>query len=86
MFTSYKAERLLTGHVIASEGSVASSIQCMQYCANSANGECKSFNHKKITGECQLNNATRPQESGEMKMKVGYSFYYGVESDMIVLP
>lgn len=86
MFTSSKADRVLTGHVIASEGSVGSSLQCMKYCANSANGQCKSFNHKKMTGECQLNNETGQQESNAMKTNVGYNHYYIAKSDMIVLP
>ncbi|KAL9982725.1 hypothetical protein ACROYT_G004809 [Oculina patagonica] len=86
MYTSSKANHMLTGHVIASETSVGSSLQCMQYCANLANGQCKSFNYEELTGTCQLNNDTGIQEIDDMKIEEGYNHYYFFESDMISLP
>lgn len=78
ILTSHKADWLLTGHVMASERSVDNSLQCMQHCANSANGHCRSFNYNRVTGECQLNNATgHAQKSADrLKTKIGYSHYY----------
>ena len=76
MYTSSKANHILTSHVILSEESVENSLQCMQYCANLANGQCKSFNHNKETGECQLNNETGRDEIDDMKLREGYNQYY----------
>ena len=86
MYTSSKANHSLTGHVIASENSVESSLQCMKYCANSANGQCKSFNHNEMTGECQLNNGTGRDEIDDMKIRKGYNHYDMSKSDLIMLP
>ena len=77
MYTSSKANYTLTGHVILSEKSVENSLRCMKYCANLANGQCKSFNHNEVTGECQLNNETgRDEIDGDMKPREGYTHYY----------
>ena len=86
MYTSSKTNHTLTGHVILSEKSVASSLQCMQYCANMANGQCKSFNYKKVTGECQLNNETGRGEIDDMKLTEGYNHYYITKTDPIMPP
>ena len=86
IFTSSKDNQTLTGHVIASDTSVGSSLQCMQYCANMANGKCESFNHNDMTGECQLNNKTGRQDIDDFKTREGYKHYYFSKSDMIMLP
>ena len=83
---SSKVNHTLTGHVIASETSVGSSLQCMKYCANMANGQCKSFNYNEITEECQLNNDTAHQGVDNMKMGEGFNHYYFSKSEMITLP
>ncbi|KAL9982726.1 hypothetical protein ACROYT_G004810 [Oculina patagonica] len=86
IYTSLKVNHTLTGHVIASETSVGSSLQCMQYCANLANGQCKSFNYEELTGTCQLNSDTGKKENDDMKIIEGYNHYYIPKSDMISLP
>ena len=86
MYTSSKANHALTGHVISSEKSVENSLQCMKYCANSANGQCKSFNHNKVAGECQLKNETGQDEIEDMKLREGYNNYYITQTDHIMLP
>ncbi|KAL9982721.1 hypothetical protein ACROYT_G004801 [Oculina patagonica] len=86
MNTSSKANHSVTGHVIASETSVGSSLQCMQYCTNLANDQCKPFNYQELTGTCQLNNDTGIQEIDEMKIIEGYNHYYVPKSEMISLP
>ena len=86
MYTSSKANHTLTGHVISSEKSVENSLQCMKYCANLANGDCKSFNHNAATGECQLNNETGRDNIDDMKLREGYGHYYITKTDPIMLP
>ena len=86
MFTSTKANHTLISHVISSEKSVESSLQCMKYCASMANGQCKSFNHNKVTGECQLNNETGRDEIDNMRQIEGYNHYYISKSNPMMLP
>lgn len=86
MFTSTKANHTLISHVISSEKSVESSLQCMKYCASMANGQCKSFNHNKVTGECQLNNGTGRDEIDDTKIREGYNHYYLNKTDPIMSP
>lgn len=86
MYTSSKTNLALIGHVISSEKSVESSLQCMEYCVNMANGECKSFNHNKKTGKCQLNNETERDGTDDMKQIEGYNHYYISKSNPIMLP
>ena len=86
MYASSKANHALTGHLISSEKSVENSLRCMKYCANSANGQCKSFNHNEVTGECQLNNETGRDEIEDMKLREGYNHYYITKTDPIMLP
>ena len=86
MYTSSNANHTLTGHVISSEKSVENSLQCMKYCASLANGQCKSFNHNEVTGECQLNNDTGRDEIDDMKITKGYNHYYVTKADSIMLP
>lgn len=86
MFTSSGADRLLNGHKIAIVGSVGNSLQCMQDCTNAADRHCKSFNYRKLTRECQLNNGTAPQERSGMEMKVGYNQYDIAKTEMIIFP
>ena len=86
MYTSSKANHTLTGHVISSEKSVENSLQCMKYCANLANRQCKSFNHNKVTGECQLNNETGRDEIDDIKIAKEYNHYYITKTDPIMSP
>ena len=86
IYTSSKANQMLTGHVIASEKPVGSSLECMQYCANMANGQCKSFNFKMSSGRCHLNSETGRQEIDDMETVEGYSHYEFSKSDIIMLP
>ena len=86
MYTSSITNHTLTGHVISSEKSIGSSLQCMKYCANIANGQCKSFNHNEVTGECQLNNETGQDEIEDMKITDGYNHYYLTKTDAIMSP
>lgn len=86
MYTSSKANQTLIGHVISSEKFVESSLQCMKYCVNMANGHCKSFNHKKKTGKCQLNNETERDGIDVMRQVEGYNHYYISKSHPIMLP
>lgn len=86
MFTSSGADRLLNGHKIAIVGSVGNSLQCMQDCTNAADRHCKSFNYRKLTRECQLNNGTAPHERSGMEMKVGYNQYDIAKTEMIIFP
>ena len=86
MYTSSKANHTLTGHVISSEKSGKSSLQCMKYCTSMADGKCKSFNHNKVTSECQLNNETGRDEIDDMKLTEGYNHYYITKSNTIMLP
>ena len=86
MYTSSKANHILIGHVISSVTSVESSLQCMKYCARMANGQCKSFNHNKVTGECQLNNETGRDEIDDMEIRKGYNHYYISKTEPIILP
>ena len=86
MYTSFKANHTLTGHVISSEKSVENSLQCMKYCANLANGQCKSFSHNEETGECQLNNETGRGEIENMKPRGGYNHYYITKTDTVMSP
>ena len=86
MYTSSKANHALTGHVISSEKSVENSLQCMKYCANSANRQCESFNYNEVTGECQLNNETGRDEIDDLMLREGYNHYYITKTDPIMLP
>ena len=86
MYTSSITNHTLTGHVISSEKSIGSSLQCMKYCANIANGQCKSFNHNEVTGEFQLNNGTGQDEIEDMKITDGYNHYYLTKTDAIMSP
>ena len=86
MYTSSKTNHTLTGHVISSEKSVESSLQCMKHCANLAKGKCKSFNHNEVTGKCQLNNKTGRDEIDDMKPREGYNHYYITKTDPVMLP
>ena len=86
MYTSSKANHTVIGHVMWSEKSVESSLQCMKYCASMANGQCKSFNHNKVTGECQLNNETGRDEIDNMRQIEGYNHYYISKSNPMMLP
>ena len=87
MYTSSKANQTLIGHVISSEESVESSLQCMTYCANIANGpQCKSFNHNKKTAKCQLNNETERDGIDHIRQMEGYNHYYISKSNPIMLP
>ena len=86
MYTSSKANHCLTGHVISSEKSVENSLQCMKYCANLANGQCTSFNHNEVTGECQLNNGTALGEMDDMKLREGYNHYYITKPITVMSP
>ena len=86
IYSSYKIDQTLTGHVIATETSVGSSLQCMQYCANMANGQCKSFNYKTSTGKCQLNSESGQQVIEDMTNKTNYNHFYMSQSDPIMLP
>ena len=86
MYTSSKANQTLIGHVISSEESVESSLQCMTYCANMANGQCKSFNHNKKTAKCQLNNETGRDGIDDMRQIEGYNHYFISKSNPIMLP
>ena len=86
MYASSKTNRTLNGHVISSEKSVESSLQCMKHCANIANGQCKSFNHNEVAGECQLNNETGRDGVDDLKITEGYNHYYITKTDPIMLP
>lgn len=86
MYTSSKANHTLIGHVISSEKSEENSLQCMKYCANMANGQCKSFNHNEVTGECQLNNETGREGIDDISVIEGYNYYYISKTDPIMLP
>ena len=90
MYTSTKPNDTLTGHVISSEKSIGSSLQCMKYCANMVKGQCKSFKHNKVTGECQLKNETGRDEIDDNNNKdyisKGYNHYYITKTDPIMSP